>query len=322
MMRPLKNRMTALAALVALAAWVAILALGGANAPNPQSASAEEHTTGVSVGLAHPEENFPTLGGSRPIFILVLGSGARPPEPPERGLADSIHIVSYNPELETGSILGFPRDSWVPIPGHGTSKINNAMAWGGPELMIQTIEDLTGIHINYYMVTGFEGFQGIINDIGKRITVVAPYEMHDPLSKANFKKGRNTVNGHNALGFTRNRYDVPNGDFSRSSNQGIMLLAILAQFRKEFKTDPSVFLKYLAAGLRNVKTDIPYDQLVTLGLTSRLVNPKAVANVVAAGTIGEDQGLSTVHLSPSNKRLYNEMKDDGVLPRRAQGAPV
>ena len=316
------RKAVALVVVVAIAAWVAILTFGGADAPRPQSASAAgADASPVEVGVAHPAESFPTLDGSKPIFILVLGSGARPPTPPEHGLADSIHIVSYNPQLQTGSILGIPRDSWVPIPGHGSNKINAAMGWGGTSLMITTVENLTGIHINFFMVTGFSGFENFINAL-PRIKFVAPYDMHDPYSKADVKKGSNYINGHGALGVTRDRHDVPNGDFSRSSNGGLMLLAILTQFKKQFNQDPSRFLTYLGAGLGNVKTDIPYDQLVTLALTSRFVNPKSVVNIVAAGSIGNESGLSTVDLSSSNKKIYDDMKDDGVISKHAKGAPV
>jgi LCP family protein required for cell wall assembly len=322
--RTIGRKITALVVVIAVAAWVAILAFGGAGAPRPQSASAAEasaQASPIEVGVAHPAESFPTLEGSKPIFILVLGSGARPPTPPDKGLADSIHIVSYNPQQQTGSILGIPRDSWVPIPGHGSTKINNAMAWGGPQLQIQTVENLTGIHIDFYMVTGFAGFENFINAL-PRIKFIAPYDMHDPYSKADVKKGANVINGHGALGVVRDRHDVPNGDFSRSSNGGLMLLAILTQFRKQFGQDPSRFLTYFGAGLGNVKTNIPYDQLVTLALTSRLVNPKSVVNIVAAGSIGNEQGLSTVDLSSSNKKIYADMKDDGIISKNAKGAPV
>src|SRR5207249_5181013 len=122
----------------------------------------------VAIGAAHPNDarNLPTLTGTKPMFILSLGSDARPGQPPEAERSDSIHIIGINPAKHRASILGFPRDSWVSIPGHGTNKINAALVEGGPLLTVQTIEQLTGIHIDYYLLTSFSGFTNMVNAIG------------------------------------------------------------------------------------------------------------------------------------------------------------
>src|SRR5204863_6694988 len=112
------------------------------------SAGAQEQPIAV-IGHAHAGYT-PALDGSKPIFILVLGSDSRPGTPVDRGLSDSIHIMAINFAKNQVTILGIPRDSWVPIPGRGSAKINSAMADGGPQLAIQTIESLTGIRFDYY----------------------------------------------------------------------------------------------------------------------------------------------------------------------------
>ena len=126
-------------AATALIVWVAGAALGSAGLPRAM-ASPE-----FAIGLAHPAQAFPALTGKRPIFVLALGSDARPGEVIGRQRSDSIHIIGLNPAKQRASILGFPRDSFVNIPGHGSNKINSAMAAGGPPLAIKTIEALTGI---------------------------------------------------------------------------------------------------------------------------------------------------------------------------------
>ena len=75
----------------------------------------------------------PTLDGSEPIFVLLLGSDSRPGTPMNRGRSDSIHILGINPAAHRATLYGIPRDSWVPLATGGTNKINAAMPVGGPE---------------------------------------------------------------------------------------------------------------------------------------------------------------------------------------------
>ena len=124
----------------------------------------------------------------------------------------------------------------VSIPGHGTNKINSALTFGGPALTIKTIERLTGIHIDYYLLTWFGGLAHMVNDVGG-IVVDVPYPMHDSYSGADFNAGVQRLNGKQALAFSRNRHDTPLGDLSRSQNQGILLMAALRQFHEDFAKD-------------------------------------------------------------------------------------
>ena len=68
----------------------------------------------------------------------------------ESGRADALQLVVLDTVKRRGVVVGFPRDSYVPIPGHGTSKINAAMTFGGPRLLVATFERLTGLTIDYY----------------------------------------------------------------------------------------------------------------------------------------------------------------------------
>ncbi|MGH9005956.1 MAG: LCP family protein, partial [Acidimicrobiia bacterium] len=72
------------------------------------------------------------------VFILAIGSDARPGQDMRKTNGDSIHLLAVDPRTGAGTVLGFPRDSWVQIPGRGTGKINSALAMGGPKLMAET----------------------------------------------------------------------------------------------------------------------------------------------------------------------------------------
>ena len=304
-------RRRVLFSLAALALWVAGTVAGsiGPGAPTPASA-----LRALVIGRAHAGYT-PALDGDEPIFILALGSDARPGTPIERGLADSIHVIAINPEGRRVSLLGLPRDSYVSIPGHGTSKINEAMALGGPQLMVKTVEQLTGITFDYFALTSFDGLQAAVDDIGG-LTIEVLFPMHDQASKSDFDPGVHTLNGHDTLAFSRDRHSLISSDFGRSENQGRVLMAILTQLRKQFTKDPSVLFDYLGAGLRNVQTDLSTPEMLDLAFTALSIEPARVQNMVAAGSLGTAGTTSIVNLHGSNEALYKDLADDGIVRRK------
>ncbi|MFM7718885.1 MAG: LCP family protein [Actinomycetota bacterium] len=264
------------------------------------------------IEAAHAE-HLPSLDGDRPIFVLLIGSDARPDEPVDASRADSIHIVSFNPATGGSAILGFPRDSWVEIPGGGTSKINDAMVEGGPDLLVQTLEALTGITIDYWVLTSFEGVIRMVDDVGG-VTIDIPFALDDPeYSRASFAPGVQTIDGRQALAFARDRHDLPEGDFGRSENQGRLVLAALAQLHAEFADDLGSVLTYLAAGLRSTTTSLPFDELLRLAFVAARVDPTMVQNVVVPGDAVMEGSSSVVRLDPDAPLLYADLAADGVI---------
>jgi polyisoprenyl-teichoic acid--peptidoglycan teichoic acid transferase len=301
----------ALAAAGIVLALVAVgLAVGPQGGRGPAAHAAEQPL--VEIHAAHGTSFVPALEGKRPLFILALGSDARPGENVSRLRADSIHILGINLRQRRATILGFPRDSYVPIPGHGSSKINDAMTLGGPELMVRTVEQLTGIRMDFWLLTSFRGMSQMVNGVGG-ITVRVPYPMHDPYSGANFKAGRQRLGGSKALAFARNRHDTPNGDFSRSLNQGLLMTSALGELRKDFDKSPTVLFRWIAILWRNVDTDLPAPTLFDLALTATQVKPGSVRNVVVPGTTGSAGAASVVFISGSARSLYADMRGDGVI---------
>ena len=293
-------------ALAALCVWVAGAALG--QAPGPVATASPM----MALQAAHKAQFLPSLTGKKPIFILALGSDARPGQNILRERSDSIHIIGVNPKKHAASILGFPRDSFVPIPGHGSNKITSAMSLGGPDLTVKTIEALTGIKIDITLVTSFRGLQNMVDAIGG-VTVDVPFPMHDVNSGANFNPGVQHLNGAQALSFARDRHDVPGGDFGRSADQGRLFLSALGKFRKDFQKDPSVVLEWLGAGLRNVTTDLSLQQLLKLAFSAQQVSPGKVKNEVVPASVGTVGSASVVFISSSAKGIFANMKNDGLI---------
>ena len=265
----------------------------------------------LQIGDAHAEF-APSLRGNKPIFVLILGSDSRPGTPMERGLCDSIHILGINPKTKRATLLGIPRDSYVPIASGGTNKINSALAQGGPEVMIETVEDLAGITFDYYMLTGFEGMTRIFAALGGlEIDIPYAFEGH---ALTSFEEGPATLTGPETLEYTRTRKDLRQGDFDRSMNQGRVLLAAFAQFRTEFRQDPTALFRWIAVGMRNVATDVPLSELLTLAISSSDIGPKRVTNLVTVGSVGTVGGASVVNL-PSPNPLFEDIAADGyILP--------
>jgi LCP family protein required for cell wall assembly len=293
------------AALASLAAGVA--GLGVATLQATPAASVPR----MQIGDAHAEFG-PSLPRDRPIFILVLGSDARPGTPVERGLCDSIHILGINPKAKRATLVGIPRDSYVPLASGGTNKINVALAQGGPQGVVATVEDLTGVTFDYYMITGFDGLTRIFDALGGlRMNVPYSFEGHEGTS---FAAGTQGLTGAEALEFSRTRKSLSQGDFDRSMNQGRVLLAAFAQFRAEFRRDPTALFHWIAVGMRNVASDVPLNELLTLAFTSSEIGPKRVTNLVAVGSIGSAGGASVVNL-PTPHPVFQDVAADGyVLP--------
>ncbi|MEP6477044.1 MAG: LCP family protein [Actinomycetota bacterium] len=266
------------------------------------------------IGKAHAGYT-PAIGGTKPIFILALGSDARPGTAIEDGLSDSIHIIAINPEKDKISILGLPRDSYVEIPGFGSNKINAAMPEGGPALTIKTVENLTGITFDYYVLTSFKGVETAVDNIGG-VKIDVPFAMSNSLSGTSFAAGEQTFNGEEALAFARDRHSLLSGDFGRSEDQGRLLLAVLTQLRQQYAKDPGVLFTYIGAGLRNVQTDLSTQEVLDFAFTALSINPTHVQNMVAPGSVGTSGSLSIVNLSPSNTTLYKDLADDGIVEKK------
>jgi polyisoprenyl-teichoic acid--peptidoglycan teichoic acid transferase len=269
--------------------------------------------TGILIGKAHA--GFaPSLVGE-PIDVLVVGSGAREGEDVLHSLADSLHVVTINPDERKATVVGIPRDSWVSIPGVGTAKINSSMVSGGPELLVQTIEELSGLTMDYWAITTFWGITDLVDELGG-LTIDIPFSMEDFNSGSSFEPGLHTLNGRQTLAFTRDRHSFSQGDFARSENGGRVLVAMLAQFRKAFQSDRSALFPWLAAGMKHVDSTVDLDEAIELAFTASHVNPKGVTNVVLPGSTGVEGGLSVVFLTTSTAHaIFADIAPDGILSK-------
>ncbi len=181
--------------------------------------------------------------GDRPVDkagfnYLLVGSDSREGLTPEQQQAlngggsaegkrtDSIILVHVPSSGGKSAMISIPRDSYVPIPGHGSNKINAAFAFGGAQLLTQTVEQVTGVHVDGYLEIGFAGFAGVVDSLGG-VDVCVPFDMKDQDAAIDLKKGCQTLDGPTALGYVRARKSDPRGDIGRAERQRQFLGALL-----------------------------------------------------------------------------------------------
>lgn len=140
--------------------------------------------------------------------------------------SDVIMLAQVSPNKTQASVISIPRDSWVDIPGRGKNKINAAYAFGGPSLLVQTVENLTKIRVDHFAVIDFAGFQNMVDSVGGIDVRVAEATSN---SDVRFHQGLNHLDGAKALAYVRQRYDLPRGDLDRAARQQNALKALLSK---------------------------------------------------------------------------------------------
>ncbi len=242
-------------------------------------------------------------------FLLVLGNDARPGESISR--ADAIHLIGVNPAQGRATILDIPRDTYTDIPGYGTDKINAAHAYGGPQLTAAAVSGLVGVDIPYVLTTGFVGLTAMVDEMGG-VDVDVPTAMNDSNSGAFFGAGRQHFGGQEALAFSRNR-GISGGDFTRTNNQGRLILAALAKLRNEGPS-PANVLRSLAVLLRHTTLDgVSLTDLYRLGRLGLSIDPANVTNVTMPGVAGQAGSASVVFATAAADGVFADMRDDGVI---------
>jgi polyisoprenyl-teichoic acid--peptidoglycan teichoic acid transferase len=262
----------------------------------------------VTIGRVH--KSFQPERGK--IFVLVIGNDARTGNP-NAARADAIHLVGFNTKTMRGGILNFPRDSWVNIPGRGTAKINESLYGAGPERVVQTIENLTHIRIDYFVMTGFIGFKGIVRKVGG-VPMHIPFAIHDPSgSGANLRAGRQKLSPTDSLSFVRTRHSFPRGDVDRSTNQAKFLLGMLNKLHSDVDENPGTLMRWIAAGREFARLNVPPDELFRLAVLATQVKSKRIGNVTVPVSIGSVGAASVVFIQSGAQRIYARFRKNASL---------
>lgn len=257
------------------------------------------------VGGSAPSIGVPAHWGETPKLVAVVGSDARPGEDRERARADSLHIVGLDGDGGAG-VVGIPRDSYVPISGRGSSKINAALAFGGPELMLETLENASTLDLDGYVLTGFEGFVEMAGTVLGGIEVDVPFAIADEAAKAFLSAGRQVLDGADALAFSRVRKTIAGGDFTRQFHGGLVLLGALGVVQAG---GPLSLPGLIEASEPWMSTDLTAEELLTFSLAALETDVMEIRNMVLPGRAGSAGGGSVVFLSDGYVEVFEDLAD-------------
>lgn len=246
------------------------------------------------------------------IWVLCLGSDARPGQALIGQRADAIQLVGLNFKTHAATDIGIPRDSWVDIDGFGMNKINASMFYGGPQLMAKSVANLVGITPDYVFTTGFDQFRNMVRIIGG-VRVHSQWAWTDPVRPQGYKVGWNNLNPFQALIFARERHELPAGDFDRSADQQELIRSILRKVRANVDK-PGFFERGVYTAARNLFTDLKPSQLYTLAAAVATTDPSKLTGCVVQGGTGMVGAASVVFPDVAQARAYgNDARDDATL---------
>lgn len=221
----------------------------------------------VFAGLV--DSNRP-VGDDATTFLLA-GSDSRETETdiaalsangPANQRADTLMLLRISADGKSSQLISIPRDSWVDVPGYGYNKINAAYAFGGPALLIKTVEQVTNVRVDHFAVVDFQGFKTITDLLGG-VTIVSAGEY-------GLTPGAHHMNGDDALAYVRERKHLPNGDFDRIRRQQVYLRSMLREVKAQHVyKDPAKLDKILRAATSSIAVDdnLSYPQMVKLAMT-------------------------------------------------------
>lgn len=252
--------------------------------------------------------------GKETVWILAIGSDARPGDPVLRSRGDAIQLVGLNTRTGAATTIGVPRDSWVSIPGHGSNRVNAALYFGGPAAMGRAVGNLVGVQPDHVIVASFWGLSETVDAIG-RIVVKSKRAFTDTYLKPGFRKGRNRINGPSAVNFSRIRKSLPGGDFERSANQQETLRAIQAAIGIGI-AKPGFLERGAFAAHRKLHTGMPLAEVFRIAQAVASIDPKKTGGCVVQGSIGNVNGASIVFPNTSAARRYgDDARKDATISR-------
>ncbi|MBV9792786.1 MAG: LCP family protein [Actinobacteria bacterium] len=255
---------------------------------------------------------------------LIAGSDTRAGL--SRRQADDLHVGFDQGSLNSDSLMllhmggpqpvliSIPRDSYVPIPGHGYNKINAALGYGGPTLLIQTVENVTGLKISHYMGIGFEGLVDVTNKIGG-VYICLPSAVQDSYSGVNLKAGCQNLNGTQALAFVRDRHSFATGDLQRIQDQRAFLKALLNKAASpSVVLNPFKALPFGSSAASSIAVDqgTHLDDLLRAGLA--LKNPQTGTVPIANAAYPTSAGEAVEWNQSEATQLFNALKNNQAVP--------
>src|SRR5450432_1889683 len=314
-----------------------ITPVAGSASPTPTPSAAASSATGSQNYLLMGSDSRDFAGGQS--YNVAPGSAAFVTGQ-RSDVVMLLHIPAGNGKA---TVVSFPRDSWVQLPAftdakgvdHGAvyAKLNAAFALGGAPLLVATMEQLTGLHIDHFASVNFPGFQGMVNALGG-IDVCIGTTRHDTNSGDFLTAGDHHVNGVQALALFRDRESFPNQDLGRIKDQEYFLSVMLRKVLSAgILTNPLKLTEFLNAANKSLTVDSGLSVGDMRKLASRFSHldptsvsfitvPIANANYQATSSVYGNQPQDNVEIDPiASGTLFGALATDStVAPAPAASA--
>jgi LCP family protein required for cell wall assembly len=320
--RGLKIALISLGVVVALVAAVGIVA--GVYLKGLDNAYQKRTVVTLDRDKSDGETEIPE-GGTN---YLLLGSDKRNPETyPDSNVtgqrSDVMMLIHVPEDGSAVYVMSFPRDLYIDIPGNGKDRVNAALAFGGVSLAVNTVEDYTGVPIDHVAMIDFEGIQGLVDALGGiEVNVSQDFERNG----FTFTKGKQEINGEEALTFVRERKLFAEGDFARNRNQQQVLLGIVKKIlSRDTLSSPGKISDMVEVISPFLTTDDGLDSstLVSLGMSMRDIRADDIyfLSIPHGEPITTSGGASVVDTDEDGMDILREaLKDDKVGAYYAQYA--
>lgn len=205
------------------------------------------------------------LNNKEPFSVLLLGIDTGDDGRVEQGRSDTTIVATVNPRDKQTTLVSLARDTYVDIPGQGKQdKLNHAYAFGGASLAMDTVENYLNIPINHYVSINMAGLKELVNAVGG-------IEVNNNLTFSqdgyDFTIGKISLDGEQALSYSRMRYEDPNGDYGRQERQRKVIEGIVQKVLS--LNSVSNYQEILTAVSDNMKTDLSFDDMKKIALDYR-----------------------------------------------------
>lgn len=318
-------------ALVLLSAFVLVIGAATAALVYLGSLAATFDSTTAKIATAFPQDSArpaaaPAVNGKVPVNILLVGTDSRGAavSQAEAGAAsdqrsDTMLLVHVPADRKNGYVISIMRDTWVPIPGHGSAKVNAALAFGGVPLMVQTVESLLHQRIDHVAFVDFEGFRALTDAAGGvEVNVPIPFTAGQT-SNYSFTAGPQKLTGDQALAFVRERYAFADGDYQRVRDQQIFVKALVAQVGQPGTlANPVTMSRMISQFAPYLTVDSGLDSKALVGLALELkdIRPSSVVSFTlpTSGLGTSSDGQSIVNFNQEATAALATAMANGTVP--------
>jgi len=286
------------------------------------------------LGTNRPTKIVATASAEQPLNILVMGSDTRAGQGRGYGSAESITGARSDTTLllhlpanrEHALVVSIPRDTVVDIPDCKTAtgiypahteRFNAAYSIGGPGCTIKTVESLTGVFIDHFVVVDFNGFNNVIDALGG-VDVCLPEAVYEPKSGLNLPAGISTVQGDQALAYVRVRAIGNGSDISRIDRQQAFLSSVIDKARSSGTLlNPIKLVRFLDAATKSLTTDpglASLNELRKLAQEVRAIPPKDITFMTTPWIVNPADPNTVLWDTPKTNKLWRAIRTDADYP--------